>query len=202
MERALFALSIYAAGMAIYFAGGLCARGPFLSVATPLDDLVPFVPAAMAGYALVYVLPVAALWVETSDRGVRRMRRALVAAYVLAGPFFLVTPVRDADPPLQPATALERLLEWNRKADETKNAFPSMHVGAATVLTLIGWRRSRRWGLALAAATAVIVVSTLLVKQHFLVDLPAGALVGWIAFRAEYGKGGGALAREAPAPRG
>jgi len=187
-QRALFALTIYASAMSIYYAAGLAARGPLVSIRTPLDDLIPFVPAAMALYALVYVMPVAALWVETTESGVRRMRRALVMAYLLAAPFFLVTPVADADPPLEPRTALEHLLVWNRHADETKNAFPSMHVGAATVLALIGWRRSRRWGIVLTAGTGAIVVGTLLVKQHFFADLPAGALAGWIAYCQAYGR--------------
>lgn len=186
-DRALFALTIYAGAMTIYFIGGHLARPPYLSVATPLDDLVPFYTPAILGYALVYVMPVAVLWLEVTDAGLRRMRRAMLLAYALAAPFFLAMPVRDADPPLDPGTWSEHLLEWNRLADTTKNAFPSMHVGAATLLTLIGWRRSPAWGMVLTAGTAVIVVSTLLVKQHFLVDLPAGALVGWLAFRRVYG---------------
>jgi membrane-associated phospholipid phosphatase len=110
-------------------------------------------------------------------------------------------PVQDADPPLQPSTWLEHGLEVNRVADQTKNAFPSMHVGLAVLLTLIGLRVCRGWGLVLGVATAVIVVSTLLVKQHFLADLPAGAIVGWAAFRAVYGPvtgGPAAPARDAP----
>ena len=188
-DRLVFVVSIWAAVMAIYFAAGLAARPPHVAVATPLDDLVPFVPAAMAGYALVYVMPLASLFLERTEAGLRRMRRALLVAYALAAPFFLALPVDDADPPLAPATVLEDLLELNRSTDRTKNAFPSMHVGAAVVLTLIARRRSRAWGAVLGVATAVIVVSTLLVKQHFLVDLPAGALVGWIAFRHAHGSG-------------
>jgi membrane-associated phospholipid phosphatase len=115
------------------------------------------------------------------------MTRAALLAYAVAAPFFLVMPVRDADPALDPANALQEMLVLNRGLDRSHNAFPSMHVGLATLLALIGARRSRAWGMALGGAAVVIAVSTLLVKQHFLVDLPAGALVGLTAYRIVYG---------------
>ena len=187
-DRLLASLVLYAGVMSIYFGAGSIARPPWLSVKTPLDDLIPFVPAAMPLYALAYVVPLALLWVETTEHGVRRMMRAAFLAYAIAAPFFVAMPVQDADPAIdQPHTTCERLLCVNRDADRSKNAFPSMHVGLATLLALIGWRRSRAWGVALGASAGLIAVSTLLVKQHFLEDLPAGSIVAWVAFRAVYG---------------
>lgn len=182
-DRFLFSLTLYASVMTMYFAAGMMARGPLVSLRTPLDDAIPFVPAAMVGYALVYLLPFSLLWLEDTADGYRRMTRAAILAYAMAVPFFIVMPVLDADPPLQAVTWTEHLLEWNRQADTSKNAFPSMHVGLATLLALIGARRSLAWGLGLGACAVVIAVSTLLVKQHFLADLPSGALVGYIAYR-------------------
>jgi membrane-associated phospholipid phosphatase len=186
-DRVIHNLALYAAVLGIYFSAGHVARPPFVDVATPLDDALPFVPAFMVGYGLVYVVPLSILWLETTEEGIRRMTRAILLGYLVAAPFFIAMPVQDADPPLRADGAVEGLLALNRVADTTKNAFPSMHVGLATLLSLIGFRRSRAWGLALASAAVVISVSTLLVKQHFVVDIPAGALVGVIAFRQVYG---------------
>ena len=137
--------------------------------------------------------------------GVRRMIRTVLLGYLMASPFFIAMPVADADPPIEVsqggAISAEELLVVNRGLDRTKNALPSMHVGLATMLALIGWHRSRAWGVALGTAALLIAVSTLLVKQHFLVDLPAGAIVGWLAHRIVYG-GGSAGRMQARAERG
>lgn len=185
-RRFAMGLALYASVMAIYFATGSIARPPWVPMRSPLDDLVPFVPAAMLGYGLVYVVPLSLLWLERTEAGVRRMWRAALAAYAIAAPFFVLLPVEDADPPLIPVSWDEHLLAWNRAADTSQNLFPSMHVGLATLLALVGARRSRAWGLALGAAAVVIAASTLLVKQHYVVDLPAGAIVGWLGFRIAY----------------
>jgi membrane-associated phospholipid phosphatase len=188
-DRLRITLVLYACVMTIYFSAGHVARPPWISLRTPIDDAIPFVPEAMIGYALAYVVPVALLWVEVTLAGMRRMMRACLLAYAMAAAFFVVMPVRDADPPLQGASWAERLLDWNRAADVTKNAFPSMHVGLAVLLALIGFRRSPAWGWGLLACAAVISVSTLLVKQHFVADIPAGALVAFAAYRIIYGPG-------------
>jgi membrane-associated phospholipid phosphatase len=187
LARVKLSVLTYVSCMSIYYAAGLAARSPHVVLATRLDDAIPFEPQAMAGYALAYVVPVSLLWVEVTEAGMRRLLRAVLLAYAIAAPFFIFMPIASADPRIEGTSWGERLLLWNRAADTTKNAFPSMHVGLAVLLALIGWRRSRAWGTALGACAAVIAVSTLLVKQHFLADIPAGALVAVIAFRAVYG---------------
>lgn len=186
--RIRWSLALYASVMTIYFAAGHAARPPWISLRTRLDDAIPFVPEAMPGYALAYVVPLALLFVATTPEGMRRMARACLLAYAMAAPFFVLLPVRDADPPVEGVTWAERALLWNRAADVTKNAFPSMHVGLAVLLGLVAWRHHRAWGVALFACAAVISASTLLVKQHFIVDLPAGALVAVAAFTVVYGR--------------
>ena len=180
-------LVLYAGVMSIYFVAGSVARPPLTSIKLPFDDWIPFIPEAMLGYGLAYIVPLSLLWVETTESGMRRMMRAALLAYMMAAPFFLVMPVQDADPPLVATNALQHLLELNRAADHSKNAFPSMHVGLATLLALIGARRSRAWGWGLGLVAVAIALSTLLVKQHFLLDLPAGAIIAYVAYRIVYG---------------
>ncbi len=189
-DRVKMSLVLYAGVMSLYFTAGHVARPPHARISTALDDAIPFVPEAMPAYALCYVVPLALLFVETTLAGVRRMMRACLLAYAIAAMFFLAMPVADADPPVSGATWAEQMLTWNRAADITKNAFPSMHVGLAVLLCLIGWRRHRTWGLALGVAAAVISAATLLVKQHFVVDIPAGVIVAFVAWRAVYRREG------------
>lgn len=186
--RILHTLALYAGAMTIYFAAGHAAQPAWASVATAVDDALPFLPWAMAGYALCYVVPLSLIFLETTEGGMRKLSRAVLLAYLMASPFFLAMPVQDADPEVVASNGAEHALVINRGLDTTKNAFPSMHVGLAVLLAFVGHRRSKAWGWTLGIAAALIIVSTLFVKQHFLVDLPAGAFVGWLAFRITYGR--------------
>jgi len=68
------------------------------------------------------------------------------------------------------------------------NSFPSLHVGLAVYTVLFAARVSRgrmrtaaRWWLVSAAWlwTALIAYAALATKQHYAIDLPAGALVAY-----------------------
>src|SRR5687768_17418544 len=94
-DRVLTSLVLYAGVMSIYFAAGSVARPAWVSARTPLDDAIPFVPEAMLGYALVYLVPLSLLWVETTASGIRRMLHAALLAYAIAAPFFVLLPIED-----------------------------------------------------------------------------------------------------------
>lgn len=61
--------------------------------------------------------------------------------------------------------------------------FPSFHVMMA-LLTAAAWRDRPRWFAAMVAWQAVVIVSTLPIGGHYLVDLPAGASCWFAAHRA------------------
>lgn len=111
-----------------------------------------------------------------------------------------------------PAGAGPTLLEFAslRAADSPTNCFPSLHVALAWGLAL----NCRSWagGSAASPATrsvpdlalrwlpiawaAAVTVTTLTTKQHYLVDIPAGLVVGVLAFMAS-----GRALSWAPRPR-
>jgi len=65
-----------------------------------------------------------------------------------------------------------------------KDVFPSLHTAAPTFFTLYAWRRAtrdRRWRLPAIATgffAANIIVSTMLLRWHFAVDVVAGLVLG------------------------
>ncbi|MGB9605129.1 MAG: phosphatase PAP2 family protein [Bryobacteraceae bacterium] len=106
------------------------------------------------------------------------------------GPRFLLAGLHRA--PLQGVwlfAPLRHGLDWLESVHY--DCFPSGHVA----LTLIAWwganRLSPAWGRLYAFYTAVVVFSTVYLRYHYTVDLPAGALLAalvlWIAPRL-YGR--------------
>ena len=66
-----------------------------------------------------------------------------------------------------------------QKFDQSTNCFPSMHVSVAMLTTLHAWSSLGAWGLLFPLLIALSCIST---KQHYLIDLPAGALLGCLAY--------------------
>ena len=58
-----------------------------------------------------------------------------------------------------------------------------MHVSVATLTALHLHANTRFPAAALALFVAISGLSCLFTKQHYIVDVPPGFLLGWLAFR-------------------
>lgn len=74
-----------------------------------------------------------------------------------------------------------RFLRFVQKFDAPSNCFPSMHVSVAMLTAL---HALPELGPGALLFPALIGVSCLFTKQHYLIDLPFGALLGWVAHQA------------------
>ena len=73
----------------------------------------------------------------------------------------------------------ERFLAFVHRFDAPNNCFPSMHVSVAT---LTAFHAAASLGNAAFAFPVLIAASCAFTKQHYLLDLPAGAALGWGAY--------------------
>ena len=78
-------------------------------------------------------------------------------------------------------TLSERFLALVQKFDAPTNSFPSMHTSVAMLTAL---HLAPHVGAAAFAFPLLIALSCLFTKQHYLIDLPAGAVLGWWTFAA------------------
>jgi membrane-associated phospholipid phosphatase len=148
---------------------------------------LPFVPAALIGYHSIYPL----LW---SAPFILRARRELVAfAWTVAvatfagGVCFLLFPA-DALFPVPPdAGPWHGAIQFAKYIALEHNMAPSLHVGLSVICVMVYARRAPRWAAALLWAWAgVMAASTVLLHQHYLIDVATGFLLGWAAVRLIY----------------
>ena len=149
---------------------------------TALDRIIPFEPSALFVYLTLW------LYVGTGP-GLQPDLRALlayglwIAGLCAAGLLiflFWPTNVPPTDVDLSRYAGFSML----RGMDAAGNAFPSMHVATATFTMLRlreVWRRIGAPALLQVASLTwclAIVVSTLFIKQHVVLDVISGALLG------------------------
>jgi len=164
-----------------------CQRHPVVAArcfSSTIDDGIPFRPGWAWVYSFLYYPAIVYLnWTVTSPRHFNHL--AMSFFVLLAGQmaFFLFFPVetpahwRGLNPKRSPS---EKFLEFVRRFDAPSNCFPSMHVSVATLTALHAYGRL---GPLVFLFPALIALSCVFTKQHYLVDLPAGAALGWGAYK-------------------
>jgi membrane-associated phospholipid phosphatase len=104
---------------------------------------------------------------------------------LLSVPFFVLFPVRmpiEQFYPVVPFGWADAAWRW---FDAPNNCFPSLHVSNSLLLIHFNWRRPHR--ILYAAGSVAIIASTVLVKQHYVVDVLGGGVV-YLLSRAFLGR--------------
>jgi membrane-associated phospholipid phosphatase len=147
----------------------------------PGEARIPFVPAFELFYALGYALPVVAVCRLPDVGALRRLLFSMALTLLVAYGTYLLFPVYFERPRLvvdSPAT----FLLWLEYHDPSYNHSPSLHVAVAWLIYLAA-RKGARWPGALLAVVIGIAVSTVFVKQHYLVDIGYGMILSSVAWR-------------------
>lgn len=166
----------------LYFLAENCVTGDYHLMQTALDAYIPFFAPAVIAYFLWFPLLVGAgLWLMAKDgRGFRNYVWFLAVCFTLSTAVYFLWPNgQDLRPDLSaPKDIFERILARVYAMDTNTNVFPSLHVSCSIGAVLALWdsptvgKRSVRLLLVLVAA--LIIASTVLVKQHTLLDIPGG----------------------------
>ena len=157
---------------------------PAREFGTSIDDLIPYVPAWVWVYSFLYYPAILYVnFVLTSPGQFTQVATSYMLLLALQLPCFLAfpvsTPSRWRVPPERRSLS-ERFLAFVQRFDAPSNSFPSMHTSIAMMTALHLYDRH---GMASFAFPALIGLSCLFTKQHYLVDIPAGAALGWVAHR-------------------
>lgn len=154
--------------------------------AVSLDALIPLVPAWSLVYGAVYlfliVLPVLTICHEDL---IRRTVRAYLLIWLTAYACFLIYPTVAPRPD---GDVVEGSgfgvwgLRFLYEADPPFNCFPSLHVAHSFVGAFAVWRLHARLGAAALACAAIVGLSTLFTKQHYVLDVIGGVALAWAAY--------------------
>ena len=153
----------------------LAAHPPFVLIPSPLDHLIPFVGASVIVYLSQFVFLFLALRGCRTSVEFTRMVAAIFLATLLSCAVFILWPTTI----VRPAAAMGPIFALLYATDVPTNCFPSLHVALATIAAGLWPRRSTRL-LAIGWA-ALIALATLTTKQHYMIDVGGGFVIGTIA---------------------
>jgi membrane-associated phospholipid phosphatase len=145
---------------------------------TPLDRALPVVPIFAIPYVslipFIGVSVIAFLFLRV--RIYRSAALTMIIVWFVSYAFYFFLQSYVARPPITGIDPFSALIRSVYASDQPYNDFPSLHTSLSTIIAIHWWRVDRRIGIAAAIWTALIVASTVLVKQHYLADV-AGGLV-------------------------
>ena len=149
----------------------------------PVDDMIPYCPSWVWIYSFLYY-PVILYTnlVIRSPREFTHLAMSFLLLLVLQMVVFISFPVVTPEewrPECAPRTRSERFLRFVQRLDARSNSFPSMHTSVATLTAL---HLHSSLGPVAWAFPLLIGLSCLFTKQHYVIDLPAGAGLGALTF--------------------
>ena len=141
-----------------------------------IDAYIPFVPIFVFGYTLYYVwlfLPMLLL------RARAQFYQVMIGLNLVQLPallFFLLYPSHMTRPAVPRDDISSRLVRFLYHIDPGFNLLPSLHVGHSVLVALFfhTFRPKSAW---VTMGSALIILSTLLIKQHVVLDVLSGIVL-------------------------
>lgn len=158
-------------------------------IETPLDRMIPTIPAFFVPYAIWWLLFPGAL-AFFLFYGTRR--DFLKLCFILFGGYTICMVVYTVWPnglalrkPLTGSDLFTLGVQWLRSIDPPRNVCPSMHVSSTIAIDIVvrqcSYLRPRTKNLETIIA-ALICVATLFIRQHSIIDVILGFAMSWALY--------------------
>lgn len=188
-QRDRFIKTLFFFEVMAYYLGGyflinlLTARRDLVfHIALPFEKDLPFLPALIFAYLLIFGF-LAFTYIFVDDLSFfKKIVRAFLLCITIHFAIFLLFPVEyalrpDVDPNQGWAYQIVHFFYW---LDLPYNCFPSMHISNAFLVAFALQRYRPGLGWIFFPLAALVAISVVLVKQHYIADVVAGFFVAWL----------------------
>lgn len=174
----------------IYLGARMIAGGwHHYNMESSLDKMIPFWPPAVVVYLGCYLF-----WAVNYILIARQDKRAVCQffwsdfmAHFICFVIFLLFPTTNVRPAVRPEGVWNHVMRWVFSVDAADNLFPSIHC-MVSWLCYIGVRKRSdipRWYQLFSCVMALLVcASTLLTRQHVVIDVLGGVLLAELCYYA------------------
>jgi membrane-associated phospholipid phosphatase len=157
-------------------------HGPYrLFLRSPIDQALPVVPVFVVPYDSLQPVIYGSLVIFLLFRA-RVFQSAvlsMVATFLISYVFFAFLQTYVERPLLTGDDAFTRWIRDVYAGDNPYNDFPSLHVSTSAIIAIHWWRFGGRPGAVAAVWAGLVAMSTVLVKQHYVVDIAGGLILAF-----------------------
>jgi membrane-associated phospholipid phosphatase len=157
-------------------------HGPYrLFLRTPIDQALPVVPAFVIPYDSLQPFIYGSLVVFLLFRA-RLFQSAvlsMIVTFLVSYVFFAFLQTYVDRPVLTGDDVFTRMVRDVYAGDHPYNDFPSLHVSTSTIIAIHWWRFGRRWTWPLIGWAALVAMSTVMVRQHYVADIAGGLILAF-----------------------
>ena len=159
-----------------------------LTLLSGLDEVIPLMPEFIWVYHSLpfFVFAVMVLMIKQARVFWRTLYSCIISAVIILA-FYIALPIEYPRPAISPAGISSAFLSLTHEVDMALNTCPSSHVAFAWLMYLSAahtqWARKIPWLASASLLWAIgISLSTLTLKQHFIIDVVAGIAVAMVSF--------------------
>jgi len=156
----------------------------YTSLGFAFEKAIPLIPVAVPLYLTVYFVYLTPFFFIFNKKKYVRVMQAYLFVVLMSGLVYVTIPVKVTWEPFIVRSFVDHFIVFLRNMNLPYCALPSMHVSLAYLATFVVASENRKWGYFLAVAATLITFSTLFTKQHYVVDLLTGFLLGLFAYVA------------------
>ena len=160
----------------------------------PVDQFIPYCSWFFVPYSMWYFLMIlAGIRVFYTDRAAfRRYMRFMSVTTWVSVVFWIVCPNGQDLRPASPGGLFGSAIAALYSVDTSTNVFPSLHVVGSIGAALAVWdalrNRDRLYCLSVYALAFLVCLSTVMIKQHSLLDVIGGVALSWVVAKRVYGR--------------
>lgn len=145
-----------------------------------IDENIPFFPAFIFVYLTSYIIVFMPYFFIREEKEFKKTAWAYIVTLMIGYFIFLIYPVKMIRPEVlingQLNGFFSQITTWFYALDQPYNNFPSLHVAMSFLSAGACFKFNKKyWWLFLWAGA--IAISTLLVKQHYVLDVLGGAVL-------------------------
>ncbi len=149
--------------------------------ATSIDQKIKISPNFIYAYILLYPLVVFTFIILSSSIHYKDFLWTTLICNVLATLCWYFFPNGLKRNKLKGKTTTERLLNFIYAIDGDTNGFPSMHVFLSTISSYYLCLNFSSFIVPIVTVCTLIAISTVYVKQHYIIDIAGGVIIGFLS---------------------
>lgn len=156
--------------------------GAFTMIKTQWDDWIPFIPEFIYPYYIYFPFMLLVVPISKTRLQFYHVVTAFAILESTAIATFILLPTKMIRPAVEPIDFTHQLIYNIFSVDPGYNLLPSLHVGHSVLVAVFFYVYERKYFIPVFLVALSICLSTVFIKQHYVIDIPFGILYSLTAY--------------------